>query len=76
MTITKFNRLEPQRCEVIKGIVAPEIGTKKFGTSEEQAAEPKITPINQIYVSCGEYKQNYILVFVNAMVMAPAYFLL
>ena len=29
--------LEPCRCEDIKGIVAPEIGPKSFGTFEKQA---------------------------------------
>ena len=31
--IAKFDSLEPRRCEGIKGIVAPEIGPKSFGTS-------------------------------------------
>ena len=33
----KFDGLEPQRCEDIKGIVAPEIGPKSFGTFRKQA---------------------------------------
>ena len=36
-TIAKFEGLEPRRCEDIKGIVAPEIGPKSFGTFEKQA---------------------------------------
>ena len=35
--IAKFDGLEPRRCEDIKGIVAPEIGPKSFGTFEKQA---------------------------------------
>ena len=35
--IAKFEGLEPWRCEDIKGIVAPEIGPKSFGTFEKQA---------------------------------------
>ena len=34
--IAKFGGLEPRRCEDIKGIVAPEIGLKSFGTSEKE----------------------------------------
>ena len=34
--IAKFGGLEPRRCEDIKGIVAPEIGPKSFGTFEKQ----------------------------------------
>ena len=36
-TIAKFEGLEPRSCEDIKGIVAPEIGPKSFGTFEKQA---------------------------------------
>ena len=36
-TIAKVEGLEPWRCEDIKGIVAPEIGPKSFGTFEKQA---------------------------------------
>ena len=39
MKIAKFDGLEPRRCEDIKGIVAPEIGPKRFGTFEKQAPE-------------------------------------
>ena len=35
--IAKFEGLEPWRCEDIKGVVAPEIGPKSFGTFEKQA---------------------------------------
>ena len=35
--IANFDGLEPRRCEDIKGIVAPEIGPKGFGTFEKQA---------------------------------------
>ena len=35
--IAKFEGLEPQRCEDIKGIVVPDIGPKSFGTFEKQA---------------------------------------
>ena len=35
--IAKFDGLEPQRCKDVKGIVAPEIGPKSFGTFEKQA---------------------------------------
>ena len=35
--IAKFDGLEPLRCEVIKGNVAPETGRKSFGTFEKQA---------------------------------------
>ena len=35
--IAKFDGLEPRRCKDIKGIVAPEIGPKAFGTFEKQA---------------------------------------
>ena len=34
----KFDNLEPRCCEDIKGIVAPEIGPKSFGTFERQAS--------------------------------------
>ena len=30
--VAKFDGLEPRRCEYLKGIVAPEIGPKIFGT--------------------------------------------
>ena len=33
--IAKFEGFEPQRCEDIKAIVAPEIGSKSFGTFEK-----------------------------------------
>ena len=36
--IAKFDGLEPLRCEVIKGNVAPEIGPKSFGAFEKQAS--------------------------------------
>ena len=35
----KFDGLEPRRCEVIKGIVVPEISPKSFGTFEKQAPD-------------------------------------
>ena len=35
--IAKFDGLEPQRCEDIKEIVAPEIGPESFGTFETRA---------------------------------------
>ena len=35
--IAKFYGLEPQRCEHIKEIVAPEIGPESFGTFEKRA---------------------------------------
>lgn len=35
--IAKFDGLEPQRCEGIKGIVLPKIGSKSSGTFEKQA---------------------------------------
>ena len=34
--IAKFDGLEPRRYEDIKGIVAPEIGPKSFGTLEKR----------------------------------------
>ena len=37
--ISKFDGLEPRRCEDIKRIVTPEIGPKKFGTYEKQVPE-------------------------------------
>ena len=37
MRIAKFDGLGPRRCEDIKGIVAPEIGPKSFGTFDKQA---------------------------------------
>ena len=41
--------VEPRRCEDIKGIVAPEIGAKSFGTFEKQASDPEYTtPCNQV----------------------------
>ena len=39
--IAKFDGLEPRRFKDIKGIVAPEIGPKGFGTFEKQAPGPK-----------------------------------
>ena len=36
--IAKFDGLEPRRCEDIKGIVAPEIDPKSFGTFERAPA--------------------------------------
>ena len=39
--IAKFDGLEPRRCEDMKGIVAPEIGPKSFGTFEKQATAPR-----------------------------------
>ena len=38
--IAKFEGSEPRRCEDIKGIVVPEIGTKSFGSFEKQAPAP------------------------------------
>ena len=38
--IAKSDGLEPRRCEDIKGIVAPEIDPKSFGTFEKRAPEP------------------------------------
>ena len=38
--IVKIEDLEPQRCEEMKGIVAPEIGPKSFWTFENQATGP------------------------------------
>ena len=35
--IAKFDGLEPERCENVKGIVAPETGQKSFETFEKQA---------------------------------------
>ena len=35
--IANFDCLEPQRYDDIKGIVAPEVGLKSFGTFEKQA---------------------------------------
>ena len=35
--VAKFDGLEPRRCEYLKGIVAPEIGPKIFGTFEKHA---------------------------------------
>ena len=35
--IAKFDGLEPRRYEDIEGIVAQEIGPKRFGTIEKQA---------------------------------------
>ena len=40
--IAKFDGLEPRRREDIKGIVAPAIGRKTFGTFEKQAPGPDI----------------------------------
>ena len=37
MSIAKFDHLEPQSCEDMKRIVAPEIGPKSFGSFEKQA---------------------------------------
>mgnify|MGYP000040706023 CR=1 FL=1 len=44
MWIAKFNGLEPRRLEDIKGIVAPEMGPKIFGTFENH-----FTLLNQQY---------------------------
>ena len=38
--VAKFDGLEPRRFKDIKGIVAPEIGPKSFGTFEKQAPGP------------------------------------
>ena len=35
--IAKFEGLEPRHCQDIKGIMAPEIGPKSFGTFEKKA---------------------------------------
>ena len=40
--IAKFDALEPRRCEDVKGIVAPEIGSKSFGTFEKQAQDTNL----------------------------------
>ena len=45
LRIAKFDGLEPRRCEDIKGIVAPEIDPKSFGTSEKRA--PGLEPGSQ-----------------------------
>ena len=39
--ITKFDGLEPRRCEDVKGIVAPGKGPKIFGTLERQAPDDR-----------------------------------
>ena len=38
--IAKFDGFEPRRCEDVKGIVAPEIGPKSFGTFGKRAPGP------------------------------------
>jgi len=38
----KFDGLEPQRSEVVKGIVASEIGPKSFDTFDKQALVSQI----------------------------------
>ena len=49
--IAKFDGLEPWRCEDMKGIVAPEIGPKSFGTFEKQAPGLLlITKISQVKI--------------------------
>ena len=48
--ISKFEGLEPRRCEDIKGIVVLDIGPKSFGTFEKQASGKRLWP--QIYM-CG-----------------------
>ena len=36
-----FYGLEPRRCDDIKGIVAPEIGPKSFGTFDKRAPDQR-----------------------------------
>ena len=38
--------VEGRRCEDIKGVVAPEIGPRSFGTFEKQGPAPKRTSHN------------------------------
>ena len=44
--IAKFDGLESQRCEDIKGILAAEIGPKSLGTFEKQAPWQNLNPEN------------------------------
>ena len=46
--IAKFDGLEPRRLKDIKGIVAPEIGPKSFGTFEKQAPGLKMLQIMNV----------------------------
>ena len=52
--IAKFDSLESRRCEDIKGIVAPEIGSKSFGTFEKQATGPSSSKGGQT-IQCIHY---------------------
>jgi len=47
--IAKVDGLEPQTCESIKGIVAPEIGTKSFRTFEKQAPDLKTEWMREVF---------------------------
>ena len=47
--ISKFDGLEHRRCEDIKGIVAPEIGPKSFGTSEKQAQGARFSKVPKLF---------------------------
>ena len=44
-----FDGFEPRRCEDIKGIVAPEIGTKSFGTSEKQVPVGRFSKVPKTF---------------------------
>ena len=51
--VAKFDGLEPRCCEDIKGIVAPQIDPKSFGTFEKQP--PGLTLL-VLWVSCAALK--------------------
>ena len=44
-----FDGLEPRRCEDIKGIVAPEVGPKSFGTFKKQAPGRELNPRSALW---------------------------
>ena len=50
-SIAKCDCLEPRRCEDIKGIVAPEIDPKSFGTFEKQATGVPRIPDSNPWIS-------------------------
>ena len=52
--IAKFDSLEPRRCKDMKGIVAPEIGPKRFGTFEKQAPGQH----RQIFMLAANHKKS------------------
>ena len=50
LTFLLFDCLKPWGCKDIKGIVAPEIGPKRFGTSEKQAPGHKVQEGGGMYI--------------------------